>query len=86
MQLLAPILEKDAEGSRHRPDGDVVLDDHVYHNFEPAACLECGGVLKPNVVFFGGTVPSGGGLAPAALQAAHAPRLIGSVGPAAFPS
>jgi NAD-dependent SIR2 family protein deacetylase len=38
-----------------RPDGDVDLDDT--HGFVVAACDDCGGVLKPHVVFFGENVP-----------------------------
>ncbi len=38
-----------------RPDGDVVL--HDTGSFVVPACLRCGGVLKPDVVFFGENVP-----------------------------
>ena len=38
-----------------RPDGDVELDET--RDFEVAGCDECGGVLKPHVVFFGENVP-----------------------------
>ncbi|MGA4670865.1 Sir2 family NAD-dependent protein deacetylase [Propionibacteriaceae bacterium Y1923] len=38
-----------------RPDGDAVVDD--WHDFVVPACESCGGVLKPDVVFFGETVP-----------------------------
>ncbi len=38
-----------------RPDGDVELDDTA--GFVVPACLSCGGVLKPDVVFFGENVP-----------------------------
>jgi NAD-dependent SIR2 family protein deacetylase len=38
-----------------RPDGDVELDDT--RDFVVAACRDCGGVLKPHVVFFGENVP-----------------------------
>ena len=38
-----------------RPDGDVEVDD--WAGFEVAACEACGGVLKPDVVFFGENVP-----------------------------
>jgi NAD-dependent SIR2 family protein deacetylase len=38
-----------------RPDGDVDLDD--VSGFVVVGCLGCGGVLKPDVVFFGETVP-----------------------------
>ncbi|UYM07046.1 NAD-dependent protein deacetylase [Solicola gregarius] len=37
------------------PDGDAVLDD--VDGFVIAACEVCGGVLKPDVVFFGENVP-----------------------------
>lgn len=38
-----------------RPDGDVDLDDT--DDFVVAGCSECGGPLKPHVVFFGENVP-----------------------------
>jgi NAD-dependent SIR2 family protein deacetylase len=37
------------------PDGDAVLDDT--DGFRVASCSECGGILKPHVVFFGENVP-----------------------------
>ena len=43
-----------------RPDGDADLDalDGVdYSRFNVPACRSCGGVLKPDVVFFGDSVP-----------------------------
>ncbi|MBM4360087.1 MAG: NAD-dependent protein deacetylase [Deltaproteobacteria bacterium] len=43
-------------GEELRPDGDVELDGAAIDRFEVADCTECGGVLMPNVVFFGGTV------------------------------
>ena len=39
------------------PDGDVVLDDAAVAGFEVVDCLACGGILKPDVVFFGENVP-----------------------------
>jgi NAD-dependent SIR2 family protein deacetylase len=39
-----------------RPDGDVELDDT--DDFVVPGCAECGGVLKPDVVFFGENVPA----------------------------
>ena len=39
-----------------RPDGDVELDDTS--SFRVPGCAECGGVLKPDVVFFGENVPA----------------------------
>lgn len=38
------------------PDGDAVLPDELVERFVVPGCLECGGVLKPNVVFFGHNV------------------------------
>ncbi|WP_435747447.1 Sir2 family NAD-dependent protein deacetylase [Nocardioides sp. SYSU DS0663] len=38
------------------PDGDVELDDTA--GFVVPACEACGGVLKPDVVFFGENVPA----------------------------
>ena len=39
-----------------RPDGDVDLDDT--DDFAVPGCEDCGGVLKPDVVFFGENVPA----------------------------
>ncbi len=39
-----------------RPDGDVDLDETA--GFVVPACESCGGVLKPDVVFFGENVPA----------------------------
>ena len=38
-----------------RPDGDVELDDTA--DFAVPDCERCGGVLKPDVVFFGENIP-----------------------------
>lgn len=43
------------EHAELRPDGDAVVD--AWGDFVLADCLACGGVLKPDVVFFGETVP-----------------------------
>ena len=42
-------------GVEVRPDGDVELDDTA--DFVVPGCSSCGGVLKPDVVFFGENVP-----------------------------
>jgi NAD-dependent SIR2 family protein deacetylase len=42
---------------RVAPDGDVDLDGRDYSAFVVPACPECGGILKPDVVFFGENVP-----------------------------
>ena len=39
------------------PDGDVDLPDEALDGFRLVDCTGCGGVLKPDVVFFGETVP-----------------------------
>lgn len=39
------------------PDGDAELDDRAYPGFRIAGCRDCGGTLKPDVVFFGESVP-----------------------------
>jgi NAD+-dependent protein deacetylase sirtuin 4 len=48
------------------PDGDADLPEAELSGFRVPACLGCGGVLKPDVVFFGGNV------GPVTLQAAWA--------------
>lgn len=40
-----------------RPDGDVVIPDSMIAGFRVVDCRRCGGVLKPDVVFFGESVP-----------------------------
>jgi NAD-dependent SIR2 family protein deacetylase len=40
------------------PDGDVDLADELTHGFRVPDCEACGGVLKPDVVFFGENVPA----------------------------
>jgi NAD-dependent SIR2 family protein deacetylase len=42
---------------RLRPDGDAELDPTWIAGFVAPSCLRCGGVLKPDVVYFGETVP-----------------------------
>jgi NAD-dependent SIR2 family protein deacetylase len=39
------------------PDGDAVLSDDRVETFHVVACHGCGGLLKPDVVFFGENVP-----------------------------
>ena len=46
-----------AETARIQPDGDADLPDHLVSDFEVVHCDACGGVLMPDVVFFGGSVP-----------------------------
>ena len=39
------------------PDGDADLDDVAFEAFDVPACHTCGGLQKPDVVFFGEGVP-----------------------------
>lgn len=39
------------------PDGDADLDGMDFSAFDVPACAACGGLLKPDVVFFGENVP-----------------------------
>ncbi|MFJ1758426.1 NAD-dependent protein deacetylase [Kitasatospora sp. NPDC088134] len=55
LAALNPVF-RDA-GSRINPDGDVELPDALVESFAVAPCTACGGVLKPDVVFFGESVP-----------------------------
>lgn len=38
------------------PDGDVFLTDEQIKHFNVPSCKNCGGILKPDVTFFGDTV------------------------------
>ena len=57
-----------------KPDGDVELDDTA--GFHVVACLVCAGSLKPDVVFFGETVPADRVAACFALLAGSAGLLV----------
>ncbi len=39
------------------PDGDADVDGAIIEPFAPPRCQRCGGLLKPDVVFFGENVP-----------------------------
>ncbi|WP_344422877.1 NAD-dependent protein deacetylase [Streptomyces lavendulocolor] len=41
------------------PDGDADLTDEQVGDFRVVDCARCGGILKPDVVFFGEAVPPG---------------------------
>lgn len=43
--------------AQSRPDGDADLPDSLLHDVRVPDCPACGGILKPEVVFFGGTIP-----------------------------
>ncbi|WP_433414441.1 NAD-dependent protein deacetylase [Microtetraspora malaysiensis] len=46
-----------AEVGAINPDGDAVLADDRVDAFQVVGCPGCGGVLKPDVIFFGENVP-----------------------------
>lgn len=61
------------------PDGDADLDVAAFGEFRVPACPRCGGLLKPDVVFFGENVPRERvQVAHAALQSADALLVVGS--------
>ena len=43
--------------AREAPDGDADLDGLDFSGFEVPECTACGGLLKPDVVFYGENVP-----------------------------
>ena len=45
------------KGAAQEPDGDAAVGSFGLEAFEVPACLRCGGILKPDVVFFGEAVP-----------------------------
>lgn len=47
----------DDAGAQVNPDGDVELTDEQAAGFATVDCEGCGGMLKPDVVFFGEQVP-----------------------------
>ena len=57
-ELLARNLEFVRASAEFKPDGDAELGDVDYQQFEIVACRQCGGILKPHVVFFGENVPA----------------------------
>lgn len=50
-------LPADSATPEPAPDGDMELGDAAYEAFDVPGCLRCGGMLKPDVVFFGENVP-----------------------------
>lgn len=45
-------------GMQQRPDGDIEIDEKFWEeDFDIPNCEHCGGMLKPDVVFFGDNVP-----------------------------
>lgn len=62
-----------------RPDGDAEVDDEWVKGFQIPSCRACGGMLMPDVVFFGGNVPvSRVSAVQQALERADAMLVVGS--------
>lgn len=65
--------------ARAAPDGDADIDAEAVATFTPPQCDVCGGMLKPDVVFFGENVPRAVyASALDALDAADAALVVGS--------
>jgi len=82
VELQARLVADNPEFLEHafvtRADGDAELNAD-YERFRLSACSECGGVLKPDVVFFGENVPvSRVQQAMTALEGAQALLIAGS--------
>lgn len=75
-RLNADWLDLDAANA---PDGDADLEVRDFTSFSIPTCQQCGGLLKPDVVFFGETVSRGVVEAAAGhLQQADAMLVVGS--------
>lgn len=59
--LQAEMVERYGEPSHHaqtvRPDGDAIPEARLAEQFIVPSCERCGGVIKPDVVFFGENIP-----------------------------
>src|SRR3546814_571395 len=61
------------------PDGDADLEGVDFSSFVVPACPRCGGIVKPDVVLFGESIPPERGVrARAALARADAVLVVGS--------
>lgn len=61
------------------PDGDARISADDFRSFEVPGCMKCGGVVKPDVVFFGEAVPkSRAARARRYLEQADALLVVGS--------
>lgn len=79
LERLNPGWSTAYEGERTTPDGDAELGEADYGRYRVPACPACGGVLKPAIVFFGGTIPAARKeTAFAALDRAEALLVVGS--------
>ena len=64
---------------RYKPDGDAELAESSHSDFSVPGCATCGGVVKPDVVMFGESVPRARvDTAMAAVERTQALLIIGS--------
>ena len=82
-QLQTELLRRNAAWGgllgKPSPDGDADLDGLSFDEFSVPSCVRCDGVLKPDVVFFGESVPrSRVDAAMQGLERADAMLVIGS--------
>lgn len=81
---LQPQLERDNPElanvlAQPLPDGDAAVEPDALEDFRAPACTACGGVLMPDVVFFGDNVPPARtAQALAEMEAADALLVVGS--------
>jgi len=81
---LQPQLERDNPElanmlAQPLPDGDAAIEPDALPDFHAPACTACGGVLMPDVVFFGDNVPpTRTAQALAEMEAADALLVVGS--------
>ena len=69
----------DSQLARLAPDGDADLENVDYSAFRVPACRRCGGMLKPDVTFYGETIPRVRTLqAEATIEMADAVLVVGS--------
>jgi NAD-dependent SIR2 family protein deacetylase len=57
LAALNPDFVAAAQAAASAPDGDAELSEASYADYRVPECADCGGVLKPDVVFFGESVP-----------------------------
>ena len=82
-ELQAELIRRNPDFAEHEaraaPDGDAYLEDIDFTAFDVPACEACGGLLKPDVVFFGESVPAERVRhAMSALERADAMLVVGS--------
>jgi NAD-dependent SIR2 family protein deacetylase len=56
-QLLRENPQLAGSNAQPLPDGDAQLEPEALEHFSVPQCGNCGGVLQPDVVFFGDTIP-----------------------------